>query len=105
VHLRRTVLRNAAKDPASIVQEALRRIQKPYKIEDNARGCPLEEPRAVQAGETRPDVEALKSWFEDCLKRVSIRRRSATPSNANQTIEIARSVFSMSVASKSIPNM
>ena len=70
-HLRRRFYEIAAKGLAPIAQEGLQRIQKLYKIEDEIRGRPPEERRAVRQARSRPEVEGLKSWFEDCLKRVS----------------------------------
>ena len=70
-HLRRKFYEIAANGPAPIAQEALERIRKLYKIEDEIRGRPPEERCAVRQARARPEVENLKSWFEDCLKRVS----------------------------------
>jgi len=70
-HLRRRFYEIAAKGPAPIAQNALERIQKLYKIEEEIRGRTPEERCAIRQARARPEVEALKSWFEDCLKRVS----------------------------------
>jgi hypothetical protein len=70
-HLRRRFYEIAVGGPAPIAQNALERIQKLYKIEEEIRGRPPEERCAVRHARSRPEVEALKSWFEDCLKRVS----------------------------------
>ncbi|HET7384161.1 MAG TPA: IS66 family transposase [Pseudolabrys sp.] len=70
-HLRRRFYEIAANGPAPIAQNALERIQKLYKIEEEIRGRPPEERCAVRQARARPEIEDLKSWFEDCLKRVS----------------------------------
>jgi transposase len=70
-HLRRRFYEIAAKGPAPIAQAALERIQKLYKIEAEIRGQPPEKRRAIRQERSRPEVEELKSWFQDCLKRLS----------------------------------
>jgi transposase len=70
-HLRRRFYEIAAKGPAPIASEALKRIQKLYKIEEEIRGLPPEQRRAVRQAQSRPEIEELKSWFEGCLGRVS----------------------------------
>jgi transposase len=70
-HLRRRFYEIAAKGSVPIAQEALERIRKLYKIEDDIRGRPPEERCVVRHARSRPEVEDLKSWFKDCLKRVS----------------------------------
>ena len=69
-HLRRRFYEIAANGPAPIAQKALERIQKLYKIEDEIRGQPPEKRHAVRQARSRPEIEELKSWFEDCLKRL-----------------------------------
>ena len=68
--MRRKFYEIAANGPAPIAQKALERIQKLYKIEDGIRGQPPER-HAVQQAQSRPEIEDLKSRFEDCLRRVS----------------------------------
>jgi transposase len=70
-HLRRRFYEIAAKGPAPIAQKALERIRNLYKIEDEIRGQPPEKRHAVRQARSRPEIEELKSWFEDCLGRVS----------------------------------
>jgi hypothetical protein len=70
-HLRRRFYEIAAKGPAPIASEALARIRKLYAIEEEIRGRPPDERRAVRQAKSRPEIEKLKSWFEDCLCRVS----------------------------------
>ena len=48
----------------------MERIQKLYKIEAEIRGQPPEKRLAARQARSRPEVEELKSWFEDCLKRL-----------------------------------
>jgi transposase len=70
-HLRRRFYEIAAKGPAPIAQKALERIQKLYKIEAEIRGQPPEKRHAVRQARSRPEIEELRSWFEDCQKRLS----------------------------------
>jgi hypothetical protein len=70
-HLRRRFYEIAAKGPAPIASEALVRIQKLYEIEEEIRGQPPGERYAVRQAKSRPEVEELKAWFEDCRKRLS----------------------------------
>jgi transposase len=69
-HLRRRFYEIAAKGPAPIASEALVRIRKLYEIEEEIRGRPPNERYAVRQAKSRPEVEKLKSWFEDCRMRV-----------------------------------
>jgi transposase len=69
-HLRRRFYEIAAKGPAPIAQKALERIQKLYKIEAEIRGQPPEKRLAVRQERSRPEIEELKTWFDDCLKRL-----------------------------------
>src|SRR5271169_4694604 len=64
-HMRRKFYEIAANGPAPIAQNALERIQKLYKIEEDIRGRPPEERCAVRQAKSRPEIEDLKSWFED----------------------------------------
>ena len=70
-HLRRKFYEIAANGPAPIASEALERIQKLYKIEEEIRGRPPAERYAVRQAKSRPIAENLKAWFENSLKRVS----------------------------------
>ena len=70
-HLRRRFYEIAANGPAPIASEALERIQKLYGLEEEIRGRLPTERYAVRQAKSRPEIEGLKSWFEDCLKRVS----------------------------------
>ncbi len=70
-HLRRRFYEIANKGPAPIASQALARIQTLYEIEEEIRGRPPEERCSVRQAKSRPEVEKLKAWFEDCLKRLS----------------------------------
>ena len=69
-HLRRRFYEIAVKGPAPIAQKALERIQKLYRIEAEIRGQPPEKRLAARQERSRPEIEELKSWFEDSLKRL-----------------------------------
>ena len=51
--------------------EALERIAALYAIENRIRGRSADERRAIRQTETRPLVEALKTWLENRLAAVS----------------------------------
>jgi transposase len=70
-HLRRKFYDIAANGPAPVASEALVRIHKLYEIEEEIRGRPPAERRAVRQARSLAEIEKLRSWFEDCLKRVS----------------------------------
>ena len=57
--------------PAPIAHEALERIAALYAIENRIRGRSADERRAIRQTETRPLVEALKTWLENRLAAVS----------------------------------
>lgn len=57
--------------PAPIASEALERIAALYAIEKATRGRSADERRAVRQKRSKPQVEALKIWFEQQLTRVS----------------------------------
>jgi transposase len=59
--------------PAPIAHEALERIAALYAIENRIRGRCADERRAIRQTETRPLVEALKTWLENRLVAVSTR--------------------------------
>lgn len=70
-HWRRKFYDIAKSGPAPIADEALRRIAALYAIEEEARGRGAEARRALRQAESRPRVEALKTWLEAELARVS----------------------------------
>jgi hypothetical protein len=59
-----------------IAQEALLRIVALYKVEDQIRGKPPEERRAVRQAESKPLLESLRQWLETTLSKLS--RKSDT---------------------------
>ena len=85
-HLRRKFYDIAANGPAPIASEALVRIHKLYEIEEEIRGRPPAERRAIRQARSRPEIEKMKAWFEDRLKRVSktSKVRDATNYALNQ---------------------
>ena len=56
-----------------IAAEALRRIAEIYAIEARIRGRPPDERRHIRQAETKPLVEALKTWLEAELARISAK--------------------------------
>ena len=56
---------------APIATEALARIKRLYDTEADIRGLSPEVRRALRQQHARPEVEALKLWFEACLAQVS----------------------------------
>lgn len=74
-HLRRDFFEIAAGGNAPIASEALMRIAALYAIEEKIRGLSAEERRAVRQVETKPLVDALKTWFEQKLDIVAKRGR------------------------------
>ena len=59
-HLRRRFYEIAANSPARIASEALERIQKLYRIEEEIRSRPPAERYAVRQAKSRPEVEGLE---------------------------------------------
>ena len=70
-HWRRKFYDIAKNGPAPIAEEALRRIAALYAVEESIRGLGPDARRAVRQAESKPRVEALKSWLEAELTRVS----------------------------------
>jgi transposase len=56
-----------------IAAEALRRIAELYQIEARIRGRPPDERVRIRQAESRPLVEAMKTWLEQELARVSAK--------------------------------
>ena len=56
-----------------IAAEALRRIAELYQIEARIRGRPPDERAPIRQAESRPLVEAMKTWLEGELARVSAK--------------------------------
>jgi transposase len=70
-HWRRRFYEIAKAGPAPIASEALARIAALYAIEKTIRGRSAAERAAVRQAQSKPLVEALKTWFEGELTRVS----------------------------------
>jgi transposase len=70
-HWRRGFVEIDEGGPAPIAHEALERIAALYAIENRIRGRSADERRAIRQTETRPLVEALKTWLENRLAAVS----------------------------------
>ena len=77
-HWRRRFYDIAKRGPAPIADEALRRIAALYAIEDKLRGQSAEVRQAVRQAQSKPLVEALKTWLEAELARVSAKSTIAT---------------------------
>jgi transposase len=65
----------ATKSP--LAAEALRRIAELYAIEEDIRGTPADNRRAVRQQRSRPLVEAMHTWLTEQLERVSGRSTMA----------------------------
>jgi len=72
-HWRRRFYEIARSGQAPIADEVLRRMAALYAIEDKIRGCGPEARRAVRQAKSRARVEALKTWLEAELMRVSAK--------------------------------
>jgi hypothetical protein len=70
-HARRLFYEIAKGGNAPIATEALVRIGALYAIEEEIRGQSAEARRAHRQARTKPQLEALKIWFGEQLKRVS----------------------------------
>ena len=70
-HLRRQFYEVYVGGNAPIATEALARIKRLYDTEADIRGLSPEVRRALRQQHSKPEVEALKVWFEGCLGRVS----------------------------------
>jgi len=70
-HLRREFFEIAERGNAPIATEAVARIAQIYAIEKNVRGASADTRRSVRQARSRPLIEALKSFFEHQLTRLS----------------------------------
>jgi hypothetical protein len=77
-HWRRRFVEIARSGPAPLATEALQRIAALYAIEAKVRGRSPAERRAVRQAESKPLVEALKTWCERQLALVSAKSTMAT---------------------------
>jgi len=79
-HWRRRFYEIAKSGPAPIAQEALARIAALYAIEKWIRGRSAVERQAVREAESKPLVDALKTWLESethaCLRQIGHCRRN-----------------------------
>ena len=75
-HVRRHFYDLEQAHASPIAQEALHRIVGLYKVEDQIRGKPPEERRAVRRAESKPLLDSLRLWFETSLSKLS--RKSDT---------------------------
>ena len=75
-HVRRHFYDLEQAHASPIAQEALQRIAALYKVEDQIRGKPPEERRAVRQAESKPLLDSMRQWFETTLSKLS--RKSDT---------------------------
>ncbi len=76
-HVRRRFYELAAAGPAPIAAEALVRIAGLYRIEDEIRGRPAEERRAIRQEKARLLVDALEPWLREKLGLISRKSKLA----------------------------
>ena len=72
-HVRRHFYEIAKSGPAPIASEALQRIAALYAIEETIRGTSPAARQAARQAESRPLIEALKTWLEAQLARLSAK--------------------------------
>ena len=70
-HTRRPFYEFYVSTKSPLAAEVLARIGKLYEIEAEIRGSPAEQRRAVRQQRSRPIVEALHTWFQEQLPRLS----------------------------------
>jgi transposase len=61
---------------SAIAREALQRIGALYKVEEQIRGKPPDERRAVRQAQSKPLLDSLRQWFEASSSKLS--RKSDT---------------------------
>src|SRR5215210_6214484 len=76
-HVRRRFYELAQGGAAPIASEALRRIAALYRVEDEIRGRPAHDRRAVRQQRSRPLVEALQPWLREKLSLISQKTKLA----------------------------
>ena len=76
-HVRRHFYELATPGPAPIAAEALTRIAALYRIEEDIRGRPAEERRAIRHERSRPLVDALEAWLRMKLQLISQKGKLA----------------------------
>ena len=72
-HVRRKFFDFHHATSSPIAAEALRRIAELYQIEARIRGRPPDQRARIRQAESRPLVEAMKTWLEQELARVSAK--------------------------------
>lgn len=70
-HVRRKFYDIQVAHQSPIAQEALQRIGALYGIEDEIRGRPPNQRRAIRQTRTRPLGESFRAWLETCLGKLS----------------------------------
>ncbi len=83
-HVRRKFYDLAQVHASPIATETIERIGALYEIESAIRGRPPEERRQVRQARARPLLEALRSWWESGLSRLS--RKSDTTAAVNYAL-------------------
>jgi transposase len=76
-HVRRKFYDFLEATGSPIAAEALRRIAEIYAIESRIRGRPPDQRRHIRQTETKPLLEAIKTWLEQELDRVSAKSKLA----------------------------
>jgi transposase len=76
-HVRRKFYELAQNNPAPIASEALLRIAALYRIEDDIRGLPPDDRRAVRQKRTRPLIDTLEPWLREKLSLISQKTKLA----------------------------
>jgi transposase len=72
-HVRRKFFDFHHATDSPIAAEALRRIAELYRIEERIRGRSSDQRASIRQAESRPLVEAMKSWLEGELGRISAK--------------------------------
>jgi transposase len=87
-HWRRGFVEIDEGGPAPIAHEALERFAALYAIENRIRGRSADERRAIRQTETRPLVEALKTWLENRLAAVSDKSTIAEVADSDEVARV-----------------
>ena len=70
-HVRRHFYDLEQAHASPIAREALQRIGTLYRVEEQIRGKPPDERRAVREGQSKPLLDSLRHWFETTLSKLS----------------------------------
>ena len=76
-HVRRKFFDEHVNKPSATISEALDRIGVLYAIEDTIRGKPPDERQSIRREQARPLLDALKTWIEATLPRLSAKAELA----------------------------